>query len=298
MVTVSAAIGLHLELKRLLSAGFRALMVGGAASLWMASLSLAMVALAARGAASGAALVGVAALASSAIAYRVRTSKDREARALRVRFDAGAPLSMREATRLLDDLEARGEWTTADDATRRRVVAQIHPAIGELIPIRESPLPHGEGCRWMTYWEGKTGWALVAMSRDPKSFTPIHAHPHRLIGKSIEGLMEELRFEERGHGALELVSRRVLAHNDLVETDALATVHLVRVVGESAAIDLQLRGPEIGEPGKRFRAEANVDVLAMKVGEKVVANVDVDDRPGHAGEGARAGRPATPPLVG
>ena len=43
MATVAAAIGLHLELRSLLSAGARAIAVGGAASCWMAGFSLSMI---------------------------------------------------------------------------------------------------------------------------------------------------------------------------------------------------------------------------------------------------------------
>ncbi|MET0591894.1 MAG: hypothetical protein ABW133_04295, partial [Polyangiaceae bacterium] len=173
----------------------------------------------------------------------------------------------------------------------KRVLAQLHPSIGELIPVRQSPLPKGEGCRWVTYWEGRSGWALVAVCREPGSFTPIHAHSHRLLGKAIEGVLEELRFSERADGDVEVESRAVLGHNDLVETNALSTVHIVRVVGSGPAIDLQLRGPEVGRPGRRFRAESPLDFEALTVGARVHATEEIDDRPGHGGEGAAAGRP-------
>ncbi len=70
MVTVAAGIGLGLDVRKLLSAGGRALAVGGAASCWMASLTLVMIALFARGASAVAALVGASALAVSFAAYR------------------------------------------------------------------------------------------------------------------------------------------------------------------------------------------------------------------------------------
>jgi uncharacterized integral membrane protein (TIGR00698 family) len=294
MVTVTASIGLHLELRKLLASGARALIVGGASSAWMAALTLAMVAFGARGQAAAAALVGVVALLVSAAAYRTMTGKERVRRELRARFDAGAPLSLSEATRLLGALEGEGPL---EDAVLRKTMTQIHPASGELVPVRESPLHHGEGCRWITYWEGASGWALVAVCRDPGSSTPIHAHPHRLIGKSIEGMVEELRFAERGEGALEVLGRKLLAHNDLVETAGLEAPHLVRAVGDVAAIDLQLRGPEVGVPGKRFRTPA-FDVGALRAGDRLEVIAEVDDRPGQGGEGARAGRLAgAPPLL-
>lgn len=286
MSTVSASIGLHLAVRTLLSSGGRAVVVGGGAAFTIASLTLAMIAFAARGAHAAAALVGAGGLVSAALAFRVATARRKESLALRARFDKGAPLSLAEATRVLDGLEADG---ALDDAALRRLIHQLHPAIGELIPARQSVLPHGEGCRWVTYWEGKSGWALVAVCREPGSATPIHAHPHRLLGKAIEGRLEELTFEERGERTFALRSRQILDHNELVETEGLAALHLVRAVGDRVAIDLQLRGPEVGRPGRRLRT--NTDPLALAVGATFEAEIEVDDRPGQGGEGASVGRP-------
>jgi uncharacterized integral membrane protein (TIGR00698 family) len=286
MATVAAGIGLHLAVAALLSAGAGALAVGGGASLWLAGLSLAMVAAAGRGHPAAAAVVGLVALAASWAVYRASAVGEAELRALRRRFEGGAPLSLVEATRLLGVLEREGPLA---DPLLRRVLGQLHPAIGELIPVRESPLPHGEGCRWVTYWQGASGWALVAICRAPGSATPIHAHPHRLIGKAIEGVLEELRFAEEAPGALVLRSRALLGHNDLVETDGLATIHLVRVAGGGPAIDLQLRGPECGRPGRRLRTRGPLDLAALRPGSRVAVDEEVDDRPGHGGEGAGVG---------
>ncbi|MBK7974289.1 MAG: putative sulfate exporter family transporter [Deltaproteobacteria bacterium] len=286
MSTVSASIGLHLAFRTLLASGARAVAVGGGAALTIAGLTLAMITLASRGAMPAAALVGAGGLVTSALAYRLATSRHQESDALRERFERGAPLALAEATKVLDALESDG---ALDDAALRKMIHQLYPAIGELIPVRKSPLPHGEGCRWITYWEGTSGWALVALCRQPGSVTPIHAHPHRLLGKAIEGMLEELTFEDRGAGAYALTSRRVLGHNELVETPGLAALHLVRAVGDREAIDLQLRGPECGQPGVRL--STSIDPLALAVGETFSAEVETDDRPGHGGEGAACGRP-------
>jgi uncharacterized integral membrane protein (TIGR00698 family) len=291
MVTVTAGIGLHLDVRRLLGSGVRALVVGGGASVWMASLTLAMIAMVARGESASAGLVAAVALAASYAAYRVGTSSEAETKRLRGRFESGAPMSLGETTRLLDAAEHEGRL---DDGLLRRVLVQVHPSIGELIPARESPLHHGEGCRWVTYWEGKSGWALVAISREPGSATPIHAHPHRLLGKAIEGAVEEVRFQSTAAGEVEVSARRVLGHNELCETDGLATLHVVRVVGPSPAIDLQLRGPEQGGPGRRLRTSRPLDYATLRVGEKIDVAEEADDRPGHGGEGASAGR--VPPV--
>ena len=291
MVTVSASIGLHLEVRRLLRAGARALAVGGVTSLWMASVTLAMIYAASRGERSAAALVALVALGASFLFYRIGSASDAAMRVLRTRFQAGSPLSLAEAKMLLDALEHDGPL---EDVSLKKLLGQLFPAIGELIPVRESPLPHGDGCRWMTYWEGQSGWALVAVCREPGSATPIHAHPHRLLGKSIEGTLEELRFHQHGAQELELLTRTILGHNDLVETEGLATLHVVRVIGTRSAIDLQLRGPEVGSPGRRFRTDDVIDFSSLAVGARLRAHAEIDDRPGQGGEGAAAGRvPAT-----
>src|SRR5262249_8904750 len=112
-----------------------------------------------------------------------------------------------------------------------------------------------------------------------------------LLGKAIEGTLEELRFRERDADRIELVERKLLGHNDLVVTDALATVHVVRVVGDGPAIDLQLRGPEVGSPGRRLDTVEPTDLSTLPVGTLLSVVGPVDDRPGQAGEGASAGRP-------
>ena len=287
LLTVSAGIGLHLSVRTLLSSSARSLLVGGGASVWMAALTLAMIVAASRGAHAIAALVGVVALAASYLAYRAGTRDAVQLRLLSRRFESGSPLSLAEAMRLLDEREQAGPF---ENAFLRQMLVQLHPSIGELIPIRESPLPHGQGCRWVTYWEGKSGWALVALAREPGSTTPIHAHPHRLLGKAIEGVLEEIRFSEVSPGEIEVQSRVVLGHEELVETEALRTIHVVRSVGQKEAIDLQLRGPESGLPGRVLRTSAPLDVDAMVVGARLLVTEQVDERPGHAGDGASAGR--------
>jgi uncharacterized integral membrane protein (TIGR00698 family) len=134
LAAVAAGIGLHLELRNLIAAGARVLATAGAASIAMASLTLAMIALVARGASATAALVGVAALATTGAGYTIANARERQARVGRRRFESGAPLSLGEAIGLLDRIEADG---ALDDALLRRLLAQLHPSIGELIPARK-----------------------------------------------------------------------------------------------------------------------------------------------------------------
>lgn len=288
MSTVSAGIGLHLNVRSVLGSSARAVGVGAGASVWMAGLSVMMITLLARGHTMAAIGAGAAALALSVVLHRTLAGKAARVRGIEGRFAAGELLTLEEATVLLDEREAAG---ALDDAFLRRLLDLLSPSIGELIPARTSPLGHGEGCRWLTYWEGKSGWALVAVVREPGSMTPIHAHPHRMLGKAIEGRLEELRFKDVDGGVV-LTSRSVLAHEELVEAEGLASLHVVRAIGDGPAIDIQLRGPEVGQPGRLLKPRTPVDVLALDVGARIDAIEEVDARPGQSGDGAAAGRPA------
>jgi len=292
MAAVSAGIGLHLSLATILGSSGRAVVVGGGASVWTAAVTLAMITAASRGAPVVAAAIGVAAVATAYLLHRAVANEAVRAALLRRRFDGGSLVTLEEATTLLDGAEREGPL---QDHFLKRLLDQLSPSIGELIPARTSPLAHGQGCRWVTYWEGQSGWALVAVVREPGAMTPIHAHPHRLIGKAIEGVLEELRFRELHEGAVELASRSVLAHEELVETDGLATLHAVRAHGDAPAIDLQLRGPEVGKPGRRLALRTPADLATLEVGARLDVSEEIDDRPGQGGEGAAAGRVPEPP---
>jgi hypothetical protein len=261
--------------------------VGGGASAWTALLTLAMISAAARGAPAVAAAIGIGAVVVSFAAHRAATRAEVRIGIVRRHFERGDLVTLGEATSLLDAVEGQGPL---EDAFLRRLLEQLSPSIGELIPARTSPLPHGEGCRWVTYWEGKSGWALVAIVREPGSMTPIHAHPHRLLGKAIEGVLEEMRFRELAKGEVALVSREVLGHEQLVETDGLSTLHVVRAYGATAAIDLQMRGPESGLPGRRLKLCTPVELTSLAIGSHIAVLEEIDDRPGQGGEGASVGR--------
>ena len=288
MATVSAGIGLHLNVRNVLGSSARAVGVGAGASLWMAGLSVAMIALIAREQTAAAIVVGAVALVASVLLHRTFAGKAARIRAIEGRFASSELLTLEECTVLLEQREAAN---AIEDGFLRRLLDLLSPSIGELIPARTSPLGHGEGCRWLTYWEGKSGWSLVAVVREPGAVTPIHAHPHRMLGKAIEGRLEELRFKDVS-GGVELTSRNVLAHEELVEAEGLASLHVVRAIGEGPAIDIQLRGPEVGKPGRVLKPKTPVDVLTLSVGATIDAIEEIDARPGQSGDGAAAGRPA------
>src|SRR5262249_59494008 len=125
-----------------------------AASVGMAGETLAMIAAAARGQPAAAALIGVVAT-GAALGLYLLVAGGGAVQKLEARLAAGLPFSLAETTQLLDAREAAGP--EIDDDTRRRLLVQLHPTIGELIPARASPLMHGDGSRWTTYWQGPTG---------------------------------------------------------------------------------------------------------------------------------------------
>jgi hypothetical protein len=90
------------------------------------------------------------------------------------------------------------------------------------------------------------------------------------------------------------VSREVLGHEQLVETDGLKTLHVVRAYGATPAIDLQMRGPESGLPGRRLKLRTPIDLTSVAIGAHLAVLEEIDDRPGHGGEGAAAGRAPVP----
>lgn len=289
MSAVAAGIGLNLSLAVVLGSSIRAVGVGGGASIWMASLTVTMITLVARGGAAAATACGVAALALSAALHRWFASAPARARAITRRLDGGKSVTIEEAITLLAERERQ---SSLDDGFLRSLLPRIVPAPGELDDVRASRIEHGVGDRWLTFWEGASGWALVAVARAPGTTTPIHAHPHRMLGRAVEGRIEELRFRELEGGALELVSRAVVEGDALLDVDALATVHAVRVVSAELAIDLQLRGPEIGRPGRVLAPEGEADLGGLAVGARLIVREEPDTRPGRGGDGAAAGRPA------
>jgi hypothetical protein len=64
----------------------------------------------------------------------------------------------------------------------------------------------------------------------------------------------------------------------------------IRAVGRRAAIDLQLRGPKVGGPGRLLVTNPPVDVLTLAAGDRLRVTEESDLRPGHGGEGAGVGR--------
>jgi uncharacterized membrane protein YadS len=285
MTTVSAGIGLHLVARGLLGAGARALAAGAGAWAWLAGLSLAMIALAARGQVASAALIALIALAASYAGYRLTHRHHAQLTRLRHRFAQGSPISLTEATALLDASESDG--AQPDDDFRLRVLRQLHPTIGELVPVRESPLEHGEGCRWVTYWQGGSGWALVAVCREPARAPPSTPTPSTASGQGDRGVLEELRFDDLG-GAAGCGSAGAASSATSTSSSPTGCPRCTWCASSAPSRPsiCSCAGPEQGGPGRLLRVD--VDPASLSEGMELSAIEDVDARPGHGGEGAGA----------
>ena len=102
-----------------------------------------------------------------------------------------------------------------------------------------------------------------------------------------------MRCTEFSSGSVEPLSREMLGYEPLVETDGLATRHVLRAHTMSPAIDLRMRGPESGNSGRRLGLVEPVELTTIAIGTRV-AVVDLHaDRPGHGGEGVSAGSVAS-----
>ena len=85
--------------------------------------------------------------------------------------------------------------------------------------------------------------------------------------------------------------RMMALSKELVEADGPESIHVVRAVSNVPAIDIQLRGPELGRPGRLLRPREPVDISRLQVGARIAAIEEIDGRPGQSGDGAAAGRP-------
>jgi uncharacterized membrane protein YadS len=164
MSAVAAGIGLQLSVRMVLGSSAPAVAVGAGTSVWMAGLTVAMIALLARGHTTEAMVVGVVGLAASFLAHRGVAAAGARGRRLERRLAAGQVLTLDEGTLLL---EAREQAGGLDEAFLERLKGQLRPSNGELAVVRSCPLDRDGGRRSLVYWEGSSGWSLVASLCEP-----------------------------------------------------------------------------------------------------------------------------------
>jgi len=274
ILAVCAGIGLQIHLDTIIEVGWKAVVAGGMAAIGVAGLSLVMLVAYANGAATSSAMAGGAALLLSYLLYRITASGEAAFRPLRKRLNAGAPLSIREAVSLL---EYHDERDSLEPSTYTAILRQLHPAIGELQPLRNSEMVPPIQYRRLIYWEShNNNGSLVGVLWAPSAEAHIHCHGHDGFGKSIEGRIEMTYFERTGERQLTVQRREQLDPGTLVEFIAEETIHVVRNVSKRDAIDVHYYGPEDKTKGLRYDWSGEGGLSTLPIGETIDVTVSQD----------------------
>ncbi|MFT7620977.1 MAG: putative metal-dependent enzyme (double-stranded beta helix superfamily) [Myxococcota bacterium] len=278
LLAVCAGIGLQIRVSTLIQVGGKAVAVGAAASTGVAGLSLLMLVGFSRGAPGVAVALAAAITGASFVVYRLTATGDALYRPVLRRLAAGAPLSMREAGSLLEYYDQSGKL---DVAHAEGVLRQLHPAIGELQPLRTAEGFDSINYRRLIYWQSNRGsGSLVGILWPPGAEAHIHSHSHDGAGKTIEGRVESTHFVEHTNtGSLELTRRETVEAGDLLTLTADAEIHSVRNAGGRDAIGIHFYGPDKAGAGRRFQTER--EISGLKVGEHVTVRAEPDHLPSH-----------------
>lgn len=279
VLTVCGGIGLQVDLRTIVDTGWKVLATGAAASVSMASVCLWMLFGVANGS-TATALGGGAAVAFLALGfYGFGQLIEPERVQLLRRFHSGAPLSMREAVGLLD-------LHDADDAllpeVAERILRQLYPAIGELQPLRDSPIVPPINYRRLTYWVSPRGrGSLVSMLWPPGTQTHIHSHNYVGVGKNIEGRIQVTNFQAVEPGRLRVAERFLMDAGTLLPVDGARTIHAVYNVTDRDSIDVHFYGPDLGTVPERFDPAAAIDLRTLDLRAEVAVRASPDEIPVH-----------------
>ena len=204
IATACASIGLQIHVRTLVDVGWRVVVTAGAAWVTIAGLSLGLLAAGGQDPAIGT-VTGLVSLGLGFVAFR-RWSVIPGS--LPARLEDGEALTLRESVELLTVLNRSGPIRPAQ---ARRVLDRVEPAIGELVPLRESPIQGGINYRRLTYWRSdEHRSALVGILWTPGTTAHIHSHDYSALGRRIEGTIEMLDFSRAGPDRL-----RVIGHKEL-----------------------------------------------------------------------------------
>ena len=271
IAAVCASIGLQIHVRTLLDVGWRVVVTAGVAWVTTAGLSLGLLVAVLRGEPAYGVVGGFTALAASFIVFRRWAPKPAD---LRARLAAREPLTVREAVDLFE-LDDRAGPVTLDYA--RRILERVQPAIGELVPLRQSPLQGGINYRRLTFWRSPDhGSSLVGILWTPGKMAHIHSHDYSAVCRRIEGSVEVIDFARVAEDRLRVIRRAQLGASELTEFAEDETIHVVRNVGAQDAIDLHFCGPRGDSQASRYIAR---DDLSPRLAEGDEVTVDiVEDR--------------------
>ena len=272
IATVCASIGLQIHVRELVHVGWRVAVVAGAAWVTIAALSLGVLATTTEGMSGLHGVGGAVVVVLGFLAFRAWGVTTRS---LRARLEEGEALTLRETVELLGLLDREG---LIGQTTARRVLERVRPAIGELVPLRKSPIQGGINYHRLTYWRSATqGASLVGIAWNPGTTAHIHSHDYSAVGRRIEGTVETVDFTRIGSGRLRVVGHREIGPDAPIEFTEDETIHLVRNLGEQDAIDLHLCGPRGSSTAARFLPRESDFTVA--VGQEFETDVVEDHLP-------------------
>ena len=271
LATVCASIGLQIHVRTLVDVGWRVAATAGAAWVTIAGLSLGLITSGAQGLTALNLTGGLAALGIGFLAFQRWGTT---AVSLRARLDEGEPLTLRETVELLTLLDKDGPIASA---TARKVLERAQPAIGELVPLRESVIQGDINYRRLTYWRGNDGASLVGILWTPGTTAHIHSHDYSAVGRRIEGMVEMVDFMRLGPRRLRVTQHTELGPSQFTEFTAGETIHLVRNLRPHDAIDLHFCFPRTSHDALRYVPHLGYGLSA--VGVELAVDVVEDHLP-------------------
>ena len=288
---VCAGIGLRINLTTIVEIGWKAVVAGACGSIGMAGVSLVMLLFFARNSPWLVLTSGVAALVISYGLYRLGRLILPETTQLRRRLASRAPLSLSEAVDLFEYYDLEEDLTPT---VAKRILSQVYPVIGELQPLRESPILPPINYRRAIYWESKRGnGSLVGIQWTAGTRAHIHSHNCIGLGKNVEGQLEITHFDRLGENRLRLTRRDVIHPSMLMELDGPNTIHAVSITSGQDAVDIHFYGPPLGEVAARFLLLGEESLESLQPGTEIAVRIETEELPGNVvDDGLGAMQPA------
>jgi len=272
IMTVCAAIGLQIQLNNLINTGWRVALAGGAAWFATAGLSLGLLVAISKGFIGYALLGGSVTLLTSFMAFRRWSPQPVP---LQARVAETEPLTLRETVDLVDMLDQTAPVTAA---TARNILRRVQPAIGELVPLRRSPIQGGINYRRLTLWRSPShGSSLVGIVWTSGQTAHIHSHDHSAVCRRIEGEISVTDFAKLADTRLRVLRHTRIGPSTLTELTEGKTIHVVQNIGSQDAIDLHFcseRGDSMA-----LRYEALCEKSTFSVGEELEVTTCPDHLP-------------------
>mgnify|MGYP001164839432 CR=1 FL=1 len=272
IMTVCAAIGLQIHVRRLIDTGWRVALVGGATWIATAGLSLGLLIASLQDHTTFGMLGGFTMLVVTFLAFQRWRPRPVT---LHDSIVEGEPLTLREAVDLVDLLDRDASMTTG---IARSILQQVQPAIGELVPLRQSPIQGGINYRRLTLWRSRDhGSSLVGIVWTPGQTAHIHSHDYSAVCRRIEGTIEVTDFTRIADDRLCVLRHAQLGASAVTEFTEGETIHVVRNNGSQDAIDLHYCSPRGDSTALRY--EPKDTRQSFTVGEEIDVTTVADCLP-------------------